>query len=84
MEFRVVAVSIDRNSFGLRGVVLMAKTGTTFQVASNDLHLPAVGQILDVPLVSGIGPHFGKLGFEIPERLPVAPPRREIDRKSVV
>jgi hypothetical protein len=71
MQFKVAAISHNRNSFGLKAVVLIAKSGTAFQVGSNDLHLPKEGDVIDVPLVKGIGPDFGRLGFEIPHRLEV-------------
>jgi hypothetical protein len=74
-EFKVVAVSGNRNSFGLRGVVLVARDGQSYEVGSNDLHLPKEGDVLAVPTRPGTGLDWGSLGFEIPMKLdPPAPP----------
>ena len=72
--FRVATVSANANSFGLRGVVLIAQDGQVFEVGSNRHNLPAQGAELRVPLV-GKTPVFAALGFEIPRELnPPAPP----------
>lgn len=74
-DFKVVAVSSNRNSFGLKGVVLVARDGQAFEVGSNNLHLPQRGDVLVVPTKPGIGLDWGSLGFEIPRALdPPAPP----------
>jgi len=68
-EFKVAAVSTNRNSFGLRGVVLVAEDGQAYEVGANDLHLPQQGEVLEVPTKPGLGLDWGKLGFEIPRKL---------------
>ena len=73
-DFRVVAVSSNRNSFGLKGVVLVARDGQAFEVGSNDLHLPKEGDVLEVTTKPGIGLDWGTLGFEIPRELDPPPP----------
>ena len=74
-EFKVVAVSSNHNSFGLTGVVLVARDGQSYEVASNDLHLPQQGDVLGVPTKPGVGFDWGRFGFEIPRELhPPAPP----------
>ena len=74
-SFKVVAVSTNHNSFGLRGVVLVARDGQAFEIGSNDLHLPRQGDVLGVPTEPGLGLDWGRLGFEIPRELdPPAPP----------
>jgi hypothetical protein len=74
-QFRVVAVSTNRNSFGLHGVALVARDGQAYEVGCNDLHLPRQGDVLNVPTRAGGGLDWAKLGFEIPTRLhPPAPP----------
>lgn len=74
-KFKVAAISSNRNSFGLTGVVLVAKDGQAFEVGSNDLHLPKEGDVLEVPTKAGIGLDWAKLGYEIPRALdPPAPP----------
>ena len=68
-SFKVVAISGNRNSFGLKGVVLVARDGQAFEVGSNDPHLPKEGDVLEVPTKPGIGLDWGGLGFEIPRKL---------------
>ena len=68
-EFKVATVSENRNSFGLHGVVLVAKDGQAFEVGSNDLHLPQQGDVLEVPTKQGSALDWGSLGFEIPRKL---------------
>lgn len=73
VRFKVVAVSANTNSFGLRGVVLLARDGTTYQVGANHLHEPQQGQVINVPgEVDNL--NWGHVGCEIPERLADAPP----------
>lgn len=47
MKLKVAAVSINRNSFGLRSVVLISETGEGWQALSNDLYLPAEGEVVE-------------------------------------
>lgn len=75
-DFRVAAVSTNRNSFGLVGVVLIARDGTAFQVGASYLTTPRRGETLTVPY-DGPALNFAALGFEIPERLP-SPPAKVI------
>lgn len=70
--YRVAAVSTNTNSFGLRGIVVVSRTGEAWQLGGNDLHKPRVGDELSPEVGNGV-PRWGKLGFEIPERLPDAP-----------
>ena len=71
--FRVAAVSTNTNSFGLWGVVVVSRSGEAWQLGGNDLHKPEVGSELAPEIKSGV-PCWGRLGYEIPERLhPNAP-----------
>ena len=70
--YRVIAVSDNTNSFGLHGVVVVSPRGEAWRLGSNGLHLPKKGDELN-PEMTGDGPEWGKLGFEIPERLENAP-----------
>ena len=78
VEFKVAAVSSNRNSFGLKGVVLIARGGRAFQVGASDLHVPKVGDVITIPFIELEGKpvlNFAALCFEIPEELnPPAPP----------
>jgi hypothetical protein len=73
-RFRVAAVSSNRNSFGLTGLVLVARDGTAYQVGASDLHVHRKGSVVAVPITGRRCLNFARLGFEIPERLPQAPP----------
>lgn len=73
--FKVAAVSSNRNSFGLRGMVLIDAHGEAWEVAANDLNLKAKGETISVPADADKEPEFYRLGFEIPNKLPKAPPQ---------
>ena len=69
-QFKVVSVSSNANSFGLRGMILMAADGEAWQVAANHLLVRRhkAGDTLAVP-----DHDFTAFGFELPEQLPNAP-----------
>ena len=73
--FKVVSVSRTTNSFGLRGMVLVARDGEAWEVAANYLHVRAKGDIVRVPMsdVLQSEPDWAKMGYEIPTRLPNCP-----------
>jgi hypothetical protein len=70
--FKVAAVSSNRNSFGLRSMVVVASDGEAYRVLSNDLHIKRERQVLLVDQRDG-GWNFAALGYEVPEKLPTAP-----------
>lgn len=72
-QFKVVAVSSNLNSFGLRGHIFIAKDGEAWQAAASSLSELKKGKVVRVTLDRNDRPEFGYLGFEIPERLPNAP-----------
>lgn len=67
-QFKVAAVSRNANAFGLRGMVLMARDGESWQVGANSLNVRKQGAVIDVPLSDG-QPNFSALSFEIPSRM---------------
>jgi len=71
-QFKVVAVSTNTNSFGLRGMVLMAKDGEAWQVGANDINIKKKGDIVTLEMDS-VDVIFANLGFEIPVKLLNAP-----------
>jgi hypothetical protein len=71
-HFMVVAASKNTNSFGLRGMVLMARNGEAWQVAANHMNVRKQGDLLRVP-VRGGDPDWAGLGYETPKKLPTAP-----------
>lgn len=75
-SFRVVSVSKNTNSFGLRGVILLALDGSCWEVAANQLTVEDLrlmkGADIKVPQVSGRC-QWAAMGFELPRQLPEAP-----------
>jgi hypothetical protein len=72
LEMAVVAVSSNTNSFGLAGVILMARDGRTWEVGHcQHPEAWAKGQRISVSLDLQGAPIF--MGCEIPRRLPDAP-----------
>lgn len=74
-QFIVAAVSRNTNSFGLRGMILIAKDGEAWQVAANCLNIKSEGEFVNTGNEQGRinGSQWATLGFEIPRRLPDAP-----------
>jgi hypothetical protein len=73
-EFKVVATSSNMNSFGLYGVVIMARTGEAFEIACNSLNKPDKGEMLQVTLTdSGNLNNIKGINYEIPKKLDKAP-----------
>jgi len=66
-KFKVVTVSENTNSFGLYGMVLMAKDGEAWQVGANSINVKKKGDV--ITLENSWAEH----GFEIPEKLDNAP-----------
>jgi hypothetical protein len=75
--FKVAAVSSNANSFGLRGMVLMARTGEAWQVGVNHLNVKQVGHLVSGELIGEGGRYEGRqfygMEYEIPKKLPNAP-----------
>ena len=76
MKAKVVALSSNRNSFGLRGMVLVTSNGQGWEVAANNINERPVGSIFNVPQDDAGEPIFAGLGFEIPRRLDPDPPAK--------
>jgi len=69
MAFKVVSVSSNRNSFGLAGMILVARSGEAWQVGASHLNVKKKGDVVRVPVESPGQRDWAALGFEIPERL---------------
>ena len=82
MRVKVVSISSNTNSFGLRGHILVARDGAAFEGGLNHLHNLTVGQTINLDVKTDLPlDRFPALtamagyGFEIPRRLPHdAPP----------
>ena len=77
-RFKVVSVSVNANSFGLTGCILMAQDGEAWEVGANHLDKPVKGDIVWANLtVNEAGDRLGITwqgkSFEIPRPLPKAP-----------
>lgn len=76
VQFKSAAVSSTANAFGLRGIILVAKSGRAFEVAGNHL---SVTHIRENPVISLPVGRRGKIkgtpsfSFELPRPLPRAP-----------
>ena len=74
MEYKLAAVSSNRNSFGLAKFIFLARDGKAASGLGNDLRrieMP-VGAVLDLPdgmVLAGLGDK----GFECPDFHPTAP-----------
>lgn len=78
LDFKVVAVSSNTNSFGLFQCVLVAQNGLAYKACANSLNIPKQGDTISIPFaVQGIGSSMLTLDFggkfEIPERIEDAP-----------
>jgi hypothetical protein len=76
--FRVVAISSNTNSFGLKQVILMAPDGITFKACKYGPFIPSKGSDLsiDTKVDNETGQatyNFAAAGFEIHEKMPNAP-----------
>ena len=75
VHFKVVAVSENTNSFGLKQCIMLAQNGLAYKACANSLNIPSKGESVFIPYEEG--PNgiedaflcFAKKGFEIPERL---------------
>ena len=72
--FKVATVSSNTNSFGLRGMILMAEDGEAWEVAVNNLYEKNKGVTIYLPVVDGkTEVSCGHFPCEIPRQLPKAP-----------
>lgn len=74
--YRVAAVSSNRNSFGLRGHILMAETGETWEVLRSDYtghRRWRDGEDIAVRLDTYGQPQWHRRAVECPRRLPAPP-----------
>lgn len=71
-DYKVVSVSSNTNSFGLRGVVLMSRQGDAWEIGASShgsRAVPSQGSIVSVPVDHSGLPDFSAKGWEIPRRL---------------
>lgn len=75
--FKVVTVSQNTNSFGLRGFIAVARDGQAFEAAANYLNVPKKGDLLFLPARikddGSIKVDFASGRWEIPQERKPAP-----------
>jgi len=69
VQLKVVAVSSNHNSFGLRNMILIGDNGQGWQAAANDLNVKPRNAILTVPDGQSIPTFLTLQSFEIPRQL---------------
>lgn len=69
-QFKIVATSRNTNSFGLHGIILIARDGEAWEIGVNYMHAPSFkdGALVTLGLDANGNPEFGP-GVEIPRRL---------------
>lgn len=77
-EFKVFGVSSNTNSFGLTGVIIVAKDGETWEGGVSQLHVPKKGDTIKLVYTEVAQGQLAKYpqfpsGWEIPERHKDAP-----------
>lgn len=85
--FKVVVVSENTNSFGLKQMVLLAKDGEAYKVCANSLNVRKEGDTVvqeltfseEIGQESKVVNRAFALNFEIPERLNDKAPQTVID-----
>lgn len=81
LDFKVVTVSSNTNSFGLKQCIMVAKNGTAYKACANSLNIPKAGDVVSIPYIGEDNPtlSFSHKGFEIPEELDTCPSDAVID-----
>lgn len=72
-EFYVIAVTTNRNSFGLRGHMVVNKRGHVYEIGLNHLRERKVESVIKVPVDDEGQPQWHMIGAEIPTRKPDMP-----------
>lgn len=75
-DFKLVAISDNANSFGLHGHIFVSSDGEAWDCAGyrGPGHNLGFLDVVRVPLDFAGNPDWGFLEYEIPEKLPPAPP----------
>jgi len=69
IQLKVIAVSSNHNSFGLRNMIFISNNGQGWQAAANDLNLKKKDTVLTVPEGQDIPTFLTLQSFEIPQQL---------------
>lgn len=72
-NFKVVTISDNSNSFGLKQFICVAKSGKAYKACANSLNLPKQGALVVAKTVSGTNQHQFKGSFELVESMDDCP-----------
>lgn len=76
-EFKVITVSENTNSFGLKQLYMVSKEGVVYRACMTSQFCPKKGDIVNVPITIKdnkiVDFNLSSLGYELPELLPSAP-----------
>lgn len=76
MRLKVIAVSSNHNSFGLRSMILISDNGQGWQALANDLNVKAKGTVFEIPEDQSVSTFLCLQSFECTRRLDPDPPRK--------
>lgn len=65
----VASVSLNHNSFGLRGMLLLTSSGEIWEALASDLNFKPKGTVLKIPEDRDVHTQMVYLGFECAQRL---------------
>lgn len=72
MKFKVIAVSLSTNSFGLKSMIVAKPSREVWQICANEQHVLPVDSVITVHH-KDIALGFANLGYEMPKQLPNMP-----------
>ncbi len=74
VQLKVVAVSSNLNSFGLRNMVFVGNNGQGWEAAANELNVKEKGDVLTIPEGQSITTFLVSQSFELVRHLTPSPP----------
>lgn len=72
-EFKIIAISENSNSFGLKQFLAVARDGSAFKACANYLNLPTKGSIISMPMTIDGVLLPSKMSYELCELVEPAP-----------
>jgi hypothetical protein len=73
-EFKVIAVSDNTNSFGLKQFYAVSRKGVTYRAHCTSQFCPKKDEVVSIPVIlkdnKVVGYNLSAMGYEIPELLP--------------
>lgn len=84
LRLKVLTVSTNANSFGLKSMILLADNGQGYQALSNEINLRPTGTVMDVDDINttpelAIVSHLVRCGYECVTRLSQDAPQDAIN-----